>query len=187
MCIALLLLAKRGRRKYRRYQRGNVDETQNLTTLAANTGVKNALTGIVTERTWLSSLKLFHSLSQFTPITNAGPLQVYITHSGYSLAEIEEYIEAAGATSWDLGNKAQQEIMSRGKFIKLVGQYTVESTDAVETVHTLNDGKPITTKCGWMLETGQTAALFYYNAGVAAFATTVPVVQAVGHANLWPK
>ncbi len=175
------------RKKFRKYQRGNIDETQNLTTLAANTGVKNALTGIVTERTWMSSIKAVHSLSQFTPKTNAGPLLVYITHSGYSLAEIEEYIEAAAASSWDLGNKQQQEVMSRGKFIKLVGAFRPESTDAVESIHVLNQGRPITTKCGWMLETGQTAALVYYNAGVAAFDTTVPVVQAVGHANLWPK
>ncbi len=51
----------------------------------------------------------------------------------------------------------------------------------------MNDGKPVTTKCGWMLQPGDSLALWYYNAGSAAVATTVPTVTTMGHANLWPQ
>ncbi len=83
-----------------------------------------------------------------------GPIQVGIAHSDYTDAEIEEWIENQG--SWGTSDLVGQEV-SRRK-IRSVGEYDVAATDEV-----LNDGKPIRTRIGFMLNTGDTLKYWAYN------------------------
>ncbi len=176
-------MAKHGkRRKFRRYIKGQIDQVQALTTLAAQTGVKQSVADTVDDTTWCSSVELTWELSGTTAVTGAGPIAVGISHGDYTLAEIEEWIE--NASSWKAADLRQQEVGRRK--IRRVGVFSEDGADST-TSYVLNDGKPIRTKCGWYLSEDQTIALWYYNQGSLAYATTVPQVHAVGHANLWPK
>ncbi len=105
---------------------------------------------------------------------------VGVAHPDYTSAEIEEWIENLG--SWEEANMVQQEIGRRR--IRRVGVF--EDPDDPTSAVVLNDGKPIRTKCGWMLTTGQGLRMWAYNMGLVALATTDPNVHIEGHCNLWP-
>ncbi len=107
----VMLMAKRGRRKFRRYLKGKINEDADLTTLAANTSVKNGLTTVVDDSTWVSSIKATWSMTGFTPTNNAGPIYVGVAHNDYTNAEIQEWIENTGA--WNAGDLQSQEIAKR--------------------------------------------------------------------------
>ncbi len=177
-------MAKRGRRrKFRRYLRGQVDEDGDVGTLAGETLVGFTLIDVVEEKAWLSSVKLIWALDNVTAATNnAGPLVVGVCHSDYTAAEIEAWMEATN--SWKQGDKVAQEKARR--FIRRVGIFPGADSGSPEIAHVLNDGRPIHTKCGWMLTTGQTLKIWAYNAGTGAYATTAPVLHVQGHCNLWP-
>ncbi len=172
---------KRRNRKFRRYLKGSVDETLNLGTLAPTTLVGAAFDETVNERTFVSSIRATHSLSEFTPAADRGPILVGVAHSDYSDAEIEAVIENTG--SWNEGNLVQQEVAKRK--VRRIGIFEIpdNATDAV----VLNDGKPITTKLGWILVQGQGLRQWAYNMGTAALVTTDPAYRMQGHANLWPQ
>jgi len=176
-------LAKRGRGKRRmgKYLRGAVDESLSMATLASKTLVLAIFDETVNERTLVSSLVANWSMRNFTPIASAGPVLVGVSHSDYSAAEIEAYIEATG--SWNEGNMTQQEIAKRK--IRRIGVF--DTPDAAEDSAVLNDGRPIKTKLNWILLQGQSLNQWSYNLGAAAFATTIPVVDVSGHVNLWPR
>ncbi len=160
---------------------------QNLgSTLAGNTGIRFLGSGTVTEKAWMSSVKATYSMSNYTPGADRGPIQVWLCHSDYSLAEIEEYIENTVSESWDEGDLIARERNSRGRRIKFVGAFQPTSTSIATDTHVLNGGRMITTKANWMLQTGKGAVFVYYNTGSAALATTDPEVNINGHANLWP-
>lgn len=175
-------MAKHGRRrrKYRKYLKGIIDERGALSTLAGDTAISFVVTGTVTEKAWLSSVKLNWAMDDFTPGTDDGPILVGVAHSDYSTSEIEAWIENSGG--WSEGDLVAQEIAKRK--IRQVGVF--ENPSAAVDVAVLNDGKPITTKCGWMLETGDTVRYWAYNTGTSALATTDPNLKINGHANLWP-
>ncbi len=181
--IAMLAMAKHPRRRRRmgRYLRGAVDESLSMATLASKTLVLAIFDETVNERTLISSLVATWSLRNFTPIANAGPILVGVSHSDYTAAEIEAFIEATG--SWNEGNMTQQEIAKRK--IRRVGVF--DTPDAAEDTAVLNDGKPIKTRLNWILLQGQSLNQWSYNLGSAAFATSTPVVDMSGHANLWPR
>ncbi len=171
-------MAARKKRRFRPYLRGNIDETQQLgSTLAANTGIRKAVTDVLDQRAWLSSVVLTWTMTNFTSGDGQGPIMVGVAHQDYTLAEIEEWIETQA--SWSRGDKIAQEI--NGRKIKTVG--TIIQTNNGQ----LNDGKPVRTKCGWQLEVGQTVALWWYNTGSNALSTTDPDCETLGHANLWPN
>ncbi len=177
-------LAKRGRGKRRsmgRYIRGNIDLDLALGTLAAKTLVALAVNQTVTERTWLSSVVLQWSLIGKTIADNQGPIMVGIAHSDYTAAEIEAWIE--NTTTWAEADLVGREIS--GRKIRRVGVFP-EGGQSLST-QVLNDGKPVRTKCNWILNAGQTIDVWAYNNGSAALATTDPNVVASGHANLWPR
>ncbi len=180
---ALVALGKHGKGKgrYRRYIRGAVDELTNIGTLASLVAVATPMDSVVNERTWASSLRAIWSVSNWTAAANVGPLLVGVAHSDYTAAEIEEWIEQTG--SWDEGNLVSQEVGKRK--IRTVG--TLDATQAVTETVSLNDGKAITTKLGWILTQGQTLDVWAYNLGSAAFATTSPQLRTQGHVNLWPQ
>ncbi len=179
LMILAIMMARRGRsprkRAMGRYIRGPIQRSVALGTLAAATGIRDAGLDAVTERTLLSSIVVRWALQGLTKADNAGPIQVGVAHSDYSLVEIEEYLELS--TGWAEGDKVSQEIAKRQ--IRRIGTF--------EESGTLNDGKAIKTKLNWILNAGQTCAIFAYNQGGAALATTDPDVVLSGHANLWPR
>ncbi len=174
-------MARKGRRrKFRRYLKGVIDVNMSLNAVAGNTGTRLVVTDSVTEKAWVSSIKCSYALGNMTPANNAGTFVLYVAHSDYTLAEIEEYIE--NLQSWEEGDMRQQEVARRK--IRLVGTFQ-QTTDPLDRIP-LNDGRPVTTKCGWMLTTGQTLAFVAYNQGTAANPTTIGQLPINGHANLWP-
>ena len=181
--IGSLGLAKRGRgkRKFRRYIRGRIQNRFNLSTLGSITAISDTIDDVLTESAWLSSIVATWSMDNFTVGVGDGPIQVGVAHSDYSDAEILAWI--LGSESWASGDMVAQEINRRR--IRRVG--TFDQTGPALSVMTLNDGKPIRTKCGWQLVTGQTLRVWAFNSGSSALATTDPAVMTAGHANLWPN
>ncbi len=181
--VAMLAMAKpRRKRPMGRYIRGNVQLTLPLTTLAANTLVSTAL-GAVTERTLISSLIATWTLRTLTVADNVGPIKVGVSHSDYTDAEVEQWIEQSESTSWAEADKVAQEI-SRRK-IRRIGVF--EAPGVALGPSSLRDGKEIKTKLNWILTVGQTVNVWAYNMGSSAVATTVPDLNVEGHANLWPR
>ncbi len=183
-------MARRPKRQYRRsgraggfrkYIRGNVDEVLQLGTLATRTLVAQVFDESVEEKTYLSSVRATWTMSKFSPAVGIGPIMVGLAHSDYSAAEIEQFIENTG--SWKQGDLINQEIGQRR--IRVVGIFDTPD-DAGDSV-VLNDGKPIRTKLGWMLTTGQSVDQWAYNLGSAAVATTDLAIHLQGKANLWPR
>ncbi len=172
---------KRGGTRRRKYIKGKISEQEIFTSLAAADLVSQTWTESVRERTWISSIVASWSMHDFTPILDVGPIMVGVAHGDYNATEIEEYIETTG--SWDEGDLVQQEVMKRK--IRIVGVF--EGPDAATDVVVLNDGKPIRTKCGWILNGGVAMQHWVYNLGSQAVATTTPEVRVEGHANLWPQ
>lgn len=172
---------RRRKRRMRRYIKGNIDLNGNLGTLAAVTGILLVPADVVEEQAFISSVKCIYSLAGITQGDNVGPIHVGIAHSDYTLSEIEAWIEQS--TGWAQGDKVAQEISSR--LIRRIG--TFDMPDVVGDSVTLNLGKPITTKLGWGLTTGQNVVFYVYNEGSVALSTTDPNVHITGHANLWPK
>ncbi len=168
------------KRKFRRYLRGQIRSALSLGTLAAADVISNVVSDSVIEKAWISSVRAAWTLSNYTPLAETGPVMVGIAHSDYDDAEIEAWVE--NLASWDSGDQVGQEISKRK--IRLVGVFDSPLGASGDTF--LNDGKQITTKCGWMLATGQTVRIWAYNTGTVALATTNPSVKTEGHANLWP-
>ncbi len=168
-------------RKMGKYIRGSVDEELTLATLAAKTAVAAIFDNVVADRMFVSSLVAIYSLRNFTQGVDDGPIMIGVAHSDYTSAEIEEYIESTG--SWNEGNKKEQEVQKRQ--IRRIGVFEV-AVNANE-VEVLNHGSPIKTKLNWIMLESQSLQLWAYNLGSSALATTVPVVTAEGHANLWPR
>ncbi len=174
-------MARRGRRKFRRYIRGNIDVTQLLGTLAAETGILATVPDTLTEKAWISSVKATYALKNMTPGGTSGPLSFGVAHGDYTLSEITSWIELT--SSWKEGNKVEQEIGARK--IRRIG--TFESPSGPTDTARFNDGRPVTTKINWMLITGQTLKFWVYNEGSGALATTDPSFHVNGHANIWPN
>ncbi len=183
LAAAAIAMARKGRarRKFRRYLKGRIDFELALGTLGGNTLTLGKETNTLTESAWLSSIKATWALIDFSPGTQDGPLWVGVAHSDYTSTEIEEFIEESG--SWDVGNVVAKREVNR-RLIRQVGVFANLSGSAA-AADALNDGRPITTKCGWMLNTGQTVTLWVYNSGSGTL-TTGAFIHVNGHANLWP-
>ncbi len=164
-----------------RYIRGNIDQDFALGTLAAQTGIRTALAATVTERTLVSSIENTYALQGFTVADNVGPIVFGVSHSDYSLAEIEAWIEQTTG-AWAEGDKVAQEVSNRQ--IRRIGSFAPPIS--VATVG-INDGKPVKTKLNWILNAGQTLAFWVYNQGSVAVGTTDPDMHTTGKANLWPR
>jgi len=153
-----------------------------LLTLGQKSVLGENAVGVLTEKAWLSSVKGSWSLEDFTNVIEDGPVTCGIAHSDYTDAEIEEWLENK-AGSWSAGSLVEQEIAKRK--IRKVGTFEASSIDATGTA-VINDGKQVTTKCGWQLETGQTVKIWAYQIGTNAL-TTGSTLNFTGHANLWPN
>ncbi len=170
----------------RKYLRGNIKHTQDLGSLGPSTGIKKAFGGTVTEKTWVISVEATYSLANFTAVANAGPITVYLAHSDYTLAEVEEYIEASLTGSWDVSDLRTAEQRGRGRRIKKVGTFYPESGHLAADILRISK-RPIKTKLNFMLNTGKTVAAIYYNSGIAGLTVTTPDAEMLGYANLWPQ
>ncbi len=169
-------------RKYRRYLRGVVNDKIDLGTLGSKVLIGVDLAGTVDEETFVSSLVAVWGISEFTNAIGDGPIVVGVAHGDYSDAEIEAFIE--NAASWKSGDLTAQEIAKRK--IGIVGEFRTSPSDS-SGVQVLNEGKPIHTKCNWILKTGETLHIWAYNQGESPLATTDPDVDVTGHVNLWPR
>lgn len=152
-----------------------------LTNLAANDLVSDVLSDSAIDTIFGITLKATWAIANHTAAE--GPIDVGIAHSDYTDAEIEEWIE--NQASWEQGDKIGQEVGRRK--IRQVGAFRTEQVDVGLANYTLNEGREITTKCNWMLQTGQTLKIWAYNSGGSALATTNPAVRVNGHCNLWPR
>jgi len=182
--VALAMMAKgRGKRRYGKYLRGAVDVLGDLSTLAALTVINFTMTGAptVNERTWVSSVKASWTLSNLTEGFSMGPIVCGIAHSDYSVGEILGYLNNDG--NWNEGDLVAQETSKRK--IRQVGVF--DTPAQALGISMLNDGRMITTKCGWILNQGQTLNFWCYNSGSNALATTAAELAVQGHANLWPR
>ncbi len=182
--VAILVMARKTpkrRRRMGRYLKGNVDESLTMTTLAGRTLVSAVFDETVNERTFVSSVKASWSLSDMTQGAGIGPILVGVAHSDYTDAEIEEVIENTG--SWNEGDLVSREIGARK--VRQVGSF--RAAEDGSSIMTLEEGRMITTKLGWILLQGQSLRLWAYNTGSNAIATTVPILQLSGHVNLWPR
>lgn len=175
-------MAKKGRRKFRRYLRGAVNADLSGGTLAAKSLSSADFPDVVTETTWVSSVIARWTMDNWTSGDGEGPLLIGLAHSDYTNDEIEEFIE--NTTSWEVGNLVGQEQAKRK--IRMIGTFDNRPATGPDDAIVLNDGKPIRTKCGWMLNTGQTVNLWAYNTGSQTL-TTAPRIRGYGHANLWPR
>ncbi len=171
-------MARKGR-NMNKYIRGDIDEDLSLGTLAAKTLVSDLWDQSATERTLISSIVATWSLDQLTGAQ--GPLIFGVAHSDYSDAQIEEVIENTG--SWDEGSKSAEEISRR--LVRQIGTFVSRKTPSEPGDEEFNDGKPMKTKLNWVLSSGDTLRMWAYNVSASALATTVPVMRANGHANLW--
>ncbi len=185
LTIILVMMAKRTSRRRRRmgrYIRGNVDEELALTALASKDVVGAVFDEVVNERTFVSSIVANWSMENFSVLAGRGPIIVGVSHSDYSDAEIEEWIENTG--QWNEGDLvASREIGKR--LIRQVG--TFPSPAAALGIVNMNDGRPVKTKLNWILLQGQTLRIWAYNSGTVAVGATVPSVTCNGHVNLWPR
>ncbi len=165
-----------------RYLKGNVEENLSLGTLASGALISDTWDETVNETTRISSILVDWSVDEIT--FPHGPLLFGVAHSDYTDAEIEAVIENAG--SWDSGNLISQEVAKRK--IRIIGSMTSDIGDPAGggTMDIrFNDGRPVRTKLNWILNSGDTLKMWVYNRSAAALATTVPVLKASGHANLW--
>ncbi len=163
----------------RNYLPGIVEETLAIGTLAAKTLVKGDFDNGVVEKTFISSIEAIYSLREVSQAANVGPLLVGIAHSDYTATEIEAFIENSG--SWNQGDKISQEISNR--LIRQIGVF--DQTGTATGADVLNEGRPIKTKLGWTLITGQKLTQWAYNLGSQPYATTDPQFHMNGKANLW--
>ncbi len=181
--LLLVLAARKGRGRFRRYLRGNVNEELSMATLGARTVVGTTFDSTVNERTFVSSIVARWALRSFTAAVSDGPILCGVAHGDYSDAEIQAWIDNTG--SWDEGDKLAEEVGRRK--IRRVGIFPLNPADAGEGAEVLNDGKPIKIKLGWILNQGKTLKIWAYNTGTSALATSIPVLKAEGHVNLWPQ
>ncbi len=162
----------------RNYLKGNIDEQLSLGTLAADTLVGDTFDESPEQDTLITSIECLWMLENLTP--GQGPLIFGVAHSDYADSEIEEVIE--NQASWDQGSKVEQEIAKR--LVRQIGAFVSVGASADDDVY-FNDGKPVKTKLNWRLNTGDTLKMWVYNTGSSALATTVPLVNCNGHANLF--
>ncbi len=182
MLLALSLAKRRSTKRFPGgYIKGKMDISLALTTLGANTLVSQDVADTVEAVTWVSSIKVTASLSNVTPVVNAGPVLFGVAHSDYTDAEIEAWIEQA--TNWNLSDLTSQEVGKRK--IRQIG--IISAADAVGETSNFNQGRSTRTKVGWELGIGTTLNVWAYNTGIAAFSTSVPQFEMNGHANLWRR
>ncbi len=170
--IFLILAALLGAAKRRGFPRNmrvvRVVGAATLATLANVTVLAAGWTGTGQQSYWAISAKSTWALKNHT--AGEGPLHVGYTHGDYSVVEIKEWFEGTGQI--DRGNMVAQE--QRSRRIRFVGTF-----DGLSSEEVLNDGKPITTKLGMQIPTGQEVDIWCYNDSGSSL-TTGTIVEVNG-------
>ncbi len=152
--------------KYTSYFFPRISSTLALATLAAQDMLIGSSLGAVDAPTWLSKVRANWNISDLTQ--GDGPIVVGLAHSDYTAAEIEEWYEAQAA--WSTNDKIAQE--QAGRKCRQVGTLMNQGTSsASQGDAVLNDGKPVTTKCGWRMNDGEGLVFWAYNDGDAVLIT----------------
>ncbi len=161
-------------RRRRRIIKGNVDEGLSLSTLATTTLVGVDFDEVALSRAWFGSMEATWSLD--TNTAGEGPILVGIAHGDYTDAEIEAVIENVG--SWSEGNLVQQEVARRK--VRVVGVFPGSIVNEV-----LNEGSPIKTKLGWIVNEAETLKLWAYNRDPSTL-TAGAQLKISGHVWIFP-
>ncbi len=167
--IILIALAKRGSRKG--YRALIVNDTASAGALVADDVAAEDFSQTVDRSTYAISADLVWGTRNFT--VGEGPITVGLAHGSYTAAEIEECLEVS--TSWDEGNKVQIEQARR--LVRTVGSFPLNFVDEV-----MNDGNPVKTKLGFVLQDGETLQHWIWNKSGGTL-TTGGTVITTGHIN----
>ncbi len=171
--LCLIMAAKRTpKRRRMNLRRVGISPELNLATLASDTAIVSGLTGVAADTYRAMSVKAVWSLSGLT--AGEGPITVGFAHSDYTVTEIKECLEAAGAI--DFGDKVAAEQANR--LVRTVGQFS-------EANSSLNDGKPIKTRLNWLISIGEEVNIFAFSEDDQANLTTGATVRITG--DLWVK
>lgn len=156
------------KKPYRRRRRFNLRRVRitpelNLSTLASDTALTNAIQGgTSTAPMRIKSIIATWSVTGMT--AGNGPITVGYAHPDYSVTEIKECLEAAAAI--DLGDKVAQERANR--LVRIIGVIDDEE-------ERLNDGLPVKTKLNWLLPAGDTPNMFVFNESTSPLDTGASV------------
>ncbi len=122
-------------------------------TLANLVVVKAAIGGTGTQEYKCISTKLMLAMRDFT--AGEGPITVGLAHGDYTVAEIEECLEAESAI--DMSDMvAAEQAGRRVRRIAVFGQQAA-------SVEIINDGRPVRTKLNWKTEGDVPVAIWIYN------------------------
>ncbi len=167
--VGLALLAKRrpqGRRWTANMQNVNTFSFLALGSLLSVTLVKADLLPSGDNEFRLLSIKGLWALRDLAP--TEGPIMIGVSHSDYSITEIEEFLEnETQLTRGDL--VATREIAKR--LIRRVGIFAGSSSE-----ETLNDGKPLKVRLNWPMSEGSTLAFWAYNMSGSQLSTGAEAV-----------
>ncbi len=145
-----------------------------LGALAADTALLGELTSGAAnlgENYWCISIDLTVALRGAAQ--GEGPIALYLAHSDYTVAEVEEHIE--GSTQYSPKDMVGREIARRK-----IRHFGVFDMDTVR--QSLNDGLPIRVKIGWMCPEGQNGVnLVAYNTDTSALTTGA----IISHQSTW--
>ncbi len=164
---------KPSKRRGGRLIKGHIDIDAVLDTLAGATGILDP-TDVVDDRSFLLSVEATYTLNNLT--AGQGPLDVYLAHSDYTLAEVEEFIELQ--TGWGDADEISKEIGRRR--IRHVGAFSGVANEEV-----MNDGKPIKTPIRFVVNEGQGLNVVTYNDS-GSILTTGAAVRIKGHCWIKP-
>lgn len=131
-----------------------------LATLASLTLLSGSMMAASDNEYRLLSVRQTYAIRELT--AGEGPIHVGFAHGDYSDTEIEEWFESGASVN--LSDKVAQEQSQR--LCRHVGTFSGVTTDEI-----LNDGKPIYTKCNWLIAAGDTIKLWAYNQSGATLTT----------------
>ncbi len=162
------------RRRRGRIIKGKFQDLITLGTLAASTGIRSLLVDVADEKVFALSVEMTATKRGGTD--GEGPIDLFVAHSDYSLAEIEEYIE--NSASWSSGDLLAQEVGKRK--VRKLGTFS-----GVGLSQSLNDGMEFKTPLKFTINSGQTLVMVAYNRSGNTL-TTGSIIDMDGHVWLKP-
>ncbi len=144
-------MAKHGSRR-RGYRYLPINKGFDLLTTAPGVVIASNMDTTMDEDTFAISSEQTWNLEAHT--AGEGPIVVGLAHSDYTAAEIEEALEAVA--SWDAGDRIAQE--RRRRKVRQVGIFNGQATTEV-----LNDGRPVKTKLGFVINSGETLKVWAWS------------------------
>lgn len=160
---------KRSYRKRKPFTWIPVNAQISLGALADDTVLKGTISTL-TEDFYIAGAKGIWTMREHTAAE--GPITVGFGHSDYSVAEIEEKLDAGGSFT---GPAAKIEGEQARRLVRIAGMFTGLSTDEV-----LGDGLPANTKLNFVIQDGKGLDIWAYNQSGGPL-TSGTVVRFTGH------